>query len=175
MDSDYQKHNPSPEELIVMIGHINEDVTDVSQLSNLELLRIIRSHVTDGSSTTDGEILNAIDEWRIINVTPDMIDIEKEVARFLDLKIKIEALDIQVKEVRNRIQEYVQAHGNTKTAWATASMTKESLRVSYDSKVLDSLLATMVANGHIEYAEALSHARNETVTQPTLLIKRNKE
>lgn len=170
-----KKYNPTHVEMLLMLDEIDESITSVASESDGNLIAHMRSSMHEDSMISDGEIMDAITEWREIHYVPAVVNIELDIATFVALKNQSEVIEGQIKDVRTRIHEYVTAHGMTKTDIATASLTKPATRVSYDAKLLDSLMATMVANGHHEYAEILSHARKETTSEPTLLIKRNKE
>lgn len=170
-----KKHNPTHVEMLLMLDEIDESITSVASESDGNLIAHMRASMHEDSMVSDAEIMDAINEWREIHYVPVVTDIESDIAMFVSLKGKAEVIEGQIKDVRTRIHEYVTTNGTTKTELATASLTKASTRVTYDAKMLDSLMATMVANGHHEYAEVLSHARKETTGEPSLLIKRNKE
>lgn len=170
------KHNPSQDEMLLMLQDIHENECDVMTESVASLTAMMRSKMTPESGNTDGAIMNAIRDWRANNSWPFVGgDTDDLINEYFRCKSHIEVIELRIKVVRERISAHVALDGAVKSVYGTASMTKESVRVSYDAKMLDSLMATMIANGHIEYAEVLSHARKESTVQPTLVIKRAKE
>lgn len=164
--------NPTQEQLIAMLDEIHVHITNVNGDSYGNIINHVRaSFDEDNSTTTDADIIEAIEEWVARNPQDSPYNLQADLELYMNEKAELDELEKRVSATRERIANYVKAHGDIKLPWISASMTKPSVRVTYDAKLCDSLLSLLVSSGYMEFATQLSDARKESTTNPYLLIK----
>jgi len=91
---------------------------------------------------------------------------------YFEMKSELEAYEANVDDLRRNLQTLVEALGGSlKVAHVgTAIITPESTSHSYDTKMIDAIIAKALQDGDIATAKALSDARKETTRKATLRI-----
>jgi len=102
---------------------------------------------------------------------------DKEAAELLlrdyfEMKSELEAHEAQVDDLRRNLQTLVEALGGSFKVdhVGTALITPASTSHSYDTKMIDELLAQCVADGDIGTAQTLTDARKLSHRKATLRI-----
>lgn len=93
-----------------------------------------------------------------------------------EVESEIKELESQRMAIRAYLTEAVTAAGGRIEieGVGVASMSKPSTRVSYDAKIVDTIMAKALADGDIHTANALATARAESTTKGHLIVKAEK-
>jgi len=91
---------------------------------------------------------------------------------YFEMKSEIEAHEANVDDLRRNLQTLVEALGGSLKVdhVGTALITPPSTSHSYDTKMIDAIIAKALQDGDIHTAKALSDARKETTRKATLRI-----
>lgn len=105
----------------------------------------------------------------------DMNELREIMRQVVALSDQIDALQAQKDALKTQLEEGVAFYGGTVgfDGIGTAYTVKGKSRVSYDAKALDKLIATLVADGELHTAKALSDIRKETVSKDYISVKRD--
>lgn len=103
-----------------------------------------------------------------------MEEFERLIRDLGEIESEIALLTLKKNELRASVQSLVETGGGkiSVKGVATAMMTKPTVRVSYDTKTLDSIVAKATASGN-PLAPELAGARSESVSSSYLLIKKD--
>jgi hypothetical protein len=91
---------------------------------------------------------------------------------YFEMKSELEAYEANVDDLRRNLQTLVEAlGGSVKVAHVgTAIITPSSTSHSYDTKMIDAVIAKALQDGDIGTAQALADARKETTRKAALRI-----
>jgi hypothetical protein len=102
---------------------------------------------------------------------------DREVAALLlrdyfEMKSELEAHEAQVDDLRRNLQVVVEALGGTVKVdhVGTALITPQSTSHSYDTKMIDAVIAKALQDGDVHTAKAIADARKETTRKASLRI-----
>jgi len=106
-----------------------------------------------------------------------MTDFDREAAALLlrdyfEMKSEIEAHEANIDELRRNLQVLVEALGGSFKVdhVGTALITPQSTSHSYDTKMIDAVIAKALQDGDVHTAKAIADARKETTRKATLRI-----
>jgi len=91
---------------------------------------------------------------------------------YFEMKSELEAYEANVDDLRRNLQVLVEALGGSLKVdhVGTALITPPSTSHSYDTKMIDAVIAKALQDGDVHTATALSNARKETTRKATLRI-----
>jgi len=149
---------------------------DTRQISEQDMTLLVQETSDAYDESADGIILDAVTEWRAGNLAlPLVVGTHQIMGVYFSLKREADRLKEIMDSHRQTLFNYIAEHGSIKNGVGTASMTKQSKRVSYDASAVDSVMAKLASAGLHEYVEQLASARKESTTEPYLVIKAAKE
>jgi len=91
---------------------------------------------------------------------------------YFEMKSEIEAHEANIDELRRNLQTLVEALGGSFKLdhVGTALITPQSTSHSYDTKMIDAVIAKALQDGDVHTAKAIADARKETTRKATLRI-----
>lgn len=118
-----------------------------------------------------------IADWEAGNLT-DLEALRSLCSDLAEIESELEPLEAEKKKIRATVERIITRLDGQKAevkGFGSLAMSGGSVRTSYDTKMCDSLLAKLAANGYPQIAEELAAARKETVVVASLRITREKE
>ena len=91
---------------------------------------------------------------------------------YFEMKSELDAYEANINDLRKNLQTLVEALGGSLKVdhVGTALITPASTSHSYDTKMVDAVIAKALQDGDVHTAKALSDARKETTRKATLRI-----
>jgi len=102
--------------------------------------------------------------------------IQSIISEYYEIQSELDALEFMQGELRQRLTVSTKALGGRVQiqGLATVSLIPSSESHSYDTKLIDALLADAVVNGDIHTAQRITHARKSSLRKESLRIMRDK-
>ena len=102
--------------------------------------------------------------------------IQSIISEYYEIQSELDALEFMQGELRQKITVGTKALGGKLQirGLASVSIIPSSESHSYDTKLIDSILADAVADGDIHTAQRITHARKSSLRKESLRIMRDK-
>lgn len=105
----------------------------------------------------------------------DRAKAEELVRQYFEMQAELESHKAMVEDVRDQLQPLVEKLGKIETEVGNAVMVPPSVSHTYDTKKIDDIIITALANGDTHMATALSNARKDSPRKASMRISAAKK